>query len=903
MATTTKITPGGGTLTVTPKENLFYEAKNNAAFAVIKSDGSVTAWGYEPWGGDSSSVSNKLDGTVAVSQIYSNAKAFAALRIDGSIVTWGDVANGGDSSNVATKIDGTTKVKSIFSNRNAFAALREDGSVVTWGNVDSGGNSDFVAKKLNGLIDVKKIIPSYKGFAALRADGSVVTWGDPNSGGDSGQISNLLDGSIDVVNISSIGNSFAALKADGSVVSWGSDIYSVPSQLNGEIDVVEIYGNSSAFAALRADGSVVTWGYEPWGGDSSSVSNKLDGTVDVIKIFSTSTAFAALRIDGSVVTWGDTETQATIKNGNLQFTTKSKNGADSSLVASQIDGKIDVVKIYGNSSAFAALRADGSVVTWGDPNSGGDSSLVSGQLNGVIDVVDIYTTGFAFAALRADGSVVTWGDPNSGGDSGSAAPNLNGLIKVTKIYSAISDQYPSAAFSALREDGSVIIWGTYYDTFSDYTSSSRTKPISELQELLNFENKKNVADIFSTGSAFAILGTDGKVITYGDLTFGGFISNSTFQKSRAVSFADASTDDFYIPATQAPPIGDVTIAVSIPTAKQPSLMAKNNLSDTNGLGEISYQWLSNGTAITNANQAIYFIKQDDRGKSISVTASYIDGLGNLESVTSKAIKIAKMNDLPTGSVTISGKASQNQTLTASNTLADTDDLGAISYQWFSEGVAITGSNQTTYALTQNDVGKNISVSASYTDGLGKLESVNSGMVKIANVNDVPTGSVFITGAAIQGKTLTVTNSLADVDGLGAMSYQWLSGGNVISGANQATYTLATTDVAKAISVKASYTDLQGTAESVSSESTTIVISTKSSKGNDLLTGTIKNDKLSGLAGDDTLIGGLGSDKLTGGKGADTFTFTSIDDSGIASIDFQINNFQKKCDQTPLKICF
>ena len=53
------------------------------------------------------------------------------------------------------------------------------------------------------------------------------------------------------------------------------------------------------------------------------------------------------------------------------------------------------------------------VVTWGDPDRGGDSSEVKDQLKGVQQV---HATGRAFAAILADGSVVTWGDRISGGD-------------------------------------------------------------------------------------------------------------------------------------------------------------------------------------------------------------------------------------------------------------------------------------------------------------------------------------------------------------------------------------------------------------------------------------------------------------------------------------------------------
>ena len=51
-----------------------------------------------------------------------------------------------------------------------------------------------------------------------------------------------------------------------------------------------------------AKGSVITWGSQPEGGDSSSVSSSISS--DVITIYSTSTAFAALKTNGSVIAWG-----------------------------------------------------------------------------------------------------------------------------------------------------------------------------------------------------------------------------------------------------------------------------------------------------------------------------------------------------------------------------------------------------------------------------------------------------------------------------------------------------------------------------------------------------------------------------------------------------------------------
>ncbi|PNK02283.1 hypothetical protein CEP12_17175, partial [Cylindrospermopsis raciborskii S14] len=72
-----------------------------------------------------------------------------------------------------------------------------------------------------------------------------------------------------------------------------------------------------------------------------------------------------------------------------------------------------------NGYAFAALKSDGSVVTWGDSTRGGDSRSVSSRLTS--GVTQIFSNYYAFAALKSDGSVVTWGDSTWGGDSRSVS--------------------------------------------------------------------------------------------------------------------------------------------------------------------------------------------------------------------------------------------------------------------------------------------------------------------------------------------------------------------------------------------------------------------------------------------------------------------------------------------------
>ncbi|WP_457767374.1 Ig-like domain-containing protein [Cyanobium sp. ULC082] len=193
-------------------------------------------------------------------------------------------------------------------------------------------------------------------------------------------------------------------------------------------------------------------------------------------------AFAALKVDGSVVTWG-----------NPLY------GGDSLAVATHLSS--GVTQIFSTASAFAALKADGSVVTWGKSRNGGNSSGVASQLSS--GVAQISSTENAFAALKADGSVLTWGFvvkgfPSSGDSSGVAAKLSSG---VTQVFSS---QY---AFAALKADGSVVTWG-WGGGGGD--SSAVAAQLSS-----------GVAQIISSSYAFAALKADGSVVTWG-----GFVGNS-----------------------------------------------------------------------------------------------------------------------------------------------------------------------------------------------------------------------------------------------------------------------------------------------------------------------------------------------------------------------------------------
>ena len=69
---------------------------------------------------------------------------------------------------------------------------------------------------------------------------------------------------------------------------------------------------------------------------------------------------------------------------------------------------MDVPRVYAHRMgvSFAAVKRDGSVVTWGSPDHGVDSDEVRDHLTGGVRQV-VGNLG-AFAAVKEDGTVVTW---------------------------------------------------------------------------------------------------------------------------------------------------------------------------------------------------------------------------------------------------------------------------------------------------------------------------------------------------------------------------------------------------------------------------------------------------------------------------------------------------------------
>ncbi len=489
-------------------------------------DGTLHSSSNEEFDTYFSKVSDKLHDII---DIQKTDRAFAALRSDGSVVSWGDPNFGGDSSVVSSDLK--SGVRSIIASRSGFIAIKEDGSIVDWS--DRSWIASFLKRNYN-IDKVKDIISNGYAYAALTLQGSVIVWGDPEDGGELYDLKDQLSsGVVKIIGTNTVyGGAFVALKDDGSVITWGDpSLGGNPFNLSSKLKsgVKDIFATSQAFCALKYDGTVISWGNEFYGGNSSKVKKKL---THVNQIYSNETAFIAVKDDTTAIGWGDTvgieklmkevnkKLQSSISSSSTTTTTpqvvqrisypyrpivtlysdgsvtaiekkkQSKNRIAFSEVAHLL--KSGVKKLYYDETypiAIAALKYDGTVVTWGSKGFGGDSSKVSHLL---VNVKEIYGNTWGFAALRSDGAVICWGDDPM-------------VIQFNKISDKLSSGViqlviTGDAYAALKEDGTVITWGT----------PSEGGDSSEVSDRL-----VNVKKLYSNHRAFVAVKEDGTAVGWG----------------------------------------------------------------------------------------------------------------------------------------------------------------------------------------------------------------------------------------------------------------------------------------------------------------------------------------------------------------------------------------------------
>jgi hypothetical protein len=544
--------------------------------------------------------------------------------------------------------------------------------------------------------------------------------------------------------------------------------------------------------------------------------------------------FVNVGADQDTYTLGDSDVGGLVRvvisytdgGGTLESATSSATAA----IANVNDTPTGAVSVTGTVTEDQVLTAD-------------TSALVDADGLGTLHYQWQRDTGSGFTNVGADQSTYTLGDADVGG-----------TIRVVTSYTdqqGTAESVTSSATAAVAAvndapTGGASITGTATED-QVLTAVSTLADVDGLGTL-HYQWQHDV------GSGFVNVGADQSTYTLGDSDVGGLV-RVVISYTDGQGFANSAT------SSATPSISNINdphtggASVTGTAAEDQVLTAVSTMADADGLGTLHYQWqhdVGSGFVNVGADQSTYTLDDTDIGGTVRVVISYTDQQGTVESSTSSATTaVTSTNDAPTGGVSVTGTATEDQVLTAdTSTLADSDGLGTLHYQWqhnVGSGFVNVGADQTTYTLGDSDVGGLVRVVVSYTDGQGFANSVtSSATTTIANVNDVPTGGASITGTATENQVLTAVSTMADADGVGTLHYQWqhdVGSGFVNVGADQSTYTLTDADVGGLVRVVISYTDQQGTAESSTSSSTTTISNVNDAPaGGVSITGTTTEDQ-------------------------------------------------------------
>lgn len=289
----------------------------------------------------------------------------------------------------------------------------------------------------------------------------------------------------------------------------------------------------------------------------------------------------------------------------------------------------------------------------------------------------------------------------------------------------------------------------------------------------------------------------------------------------------SQADEFRFLTANEPPDGDVAI-LGDPVAGALLAADLSDLHDPDGINPatLTLQWLRDGAEIPGATSALYRLDEDDVGAEITLRVSYVDGGGTTETLHVSTPPVARADapgDPASVTVTMPGDPGDPIVVDAS-ALEDPDgvDPATISYQWTRDGEAIDGATGDSYSLTEEDIGHDLAVTVSYTDGAGTDSDIE--VAVISHHLNAPLGGALVLGG--QGRDIAAGGAGSQIMDGGAGDDILLGGGGgdiLIGGAGQ-----------------------------------------------DYLLGGIGTDDLSGGDGDDLIVGLGGTDTLTGGAGRDTF---------------------------------
>lgn len=244
----------------------------------------------------------------------------------------------------------------------------------------------------------------------------------------------------------------------------------------------------------------------------------------------------------------------------------------------------------------------------------------------------------------------------------------------------------------------------------------------------------------------------------------------------------------------------------------------NNVSFTvavSGTAPYTYQWKKDGANIANATAAAYTISSvtlSDAGSYWVVVSNSVGSATSNAAVLTVNAPVSSpsiINSL--GSLTVSAGNSMSMTVGVSGTAPFT-------YQWKKGGANISGATLATYTISSVTLSDAGSYSVVVSNSVGSATS-NTAVLTVS-----PTASLSITThpTALAVTTGGSASFMVAVSGSPPYTYQWKKNSTDISGATQATYTIASVASIDAGSYSVTVSNSSGSATSRAATLTTSI---------------------------------------------------------------------------------
>ena len=327
----------------------------------------------------------------------------------------------------------------------------------------------------------------------------------------------------------------------------------------------------------------------------------------------------------SLYTWSDPRSGVTLPGratsppdgSRIAFLYTGTNSSSNRLSLSQIATTLNVHSDYqsGGTNLSGITDVNGNLITISSSSSdtGGYYLIALNARDGygnhglmqLAPLPAAYGTTSATAGTEAGGTYSLYVASKPFGVTPDLASDLTGAVAITG--SAISGQTVTADISGLNDPdgfnllGSNDISGVVYQWYADGT------PINS-----------------ATSSSYTLTGSDvGTNITV----------TASYTDSAYFGESATGTISTQISAPASNVAGSVVVTGTVEEYETLTADA-TGVSDSDGLGTLSYQWLADGNSIDGETSATLTLSQDHVGQQISVSVSYTDTLGTLESVTS-----------------------------------------------------------------------------------------------------------------------------------------------------------------------------------------------------------------------------------------------------------------------------